>query len=275
MSTKNLARTLVECGSRTDWRENRRASNRSERRRWRAHCHRLSLDQEVWLEHEPAEPLPLCWGYSGKREHSSQALSRWLQSQIGQRWDDVYSRLCRKFPRRSWRGHRILEEQIRYWIGFEDDPHSGWRDLIVDHEGILRSDKDYEWNWTRSPRPQHAEPDTWPVHEQVIPDLDAIMDGYLESAYFIVNSGEFCWVEVLTWHIEVVWKDGEWRECYHPLEYTRTRKLTSEEVEHLQSLSGHEYRNLRWQSAMRSRKGQNTYRRYQGREELPELLLEN
>lgn len=57
-------------------------------------------------------PYKNCWdnGLEYREPINYKQISRWLHSQVGQPWDDVYSHFCRKFP------HRKARELIPAWI---------------------------------------------------------------------------------------------------------------------------------------------------------------
>lgn len=92
--------------------------------------------------------------YSGHRGPVVLPVKRYLQSQIGQPWDDIYSKLCKTYPKESGQG-QIIFRWLKWLVEkdiviIENWPHSlnGWSSqgysplrkdsFYIDPQGILR-----------------------------------------------------------------------------------------------------------------------------------------
>jgi hypothetical protein len=72
------------------------------------------------------------------------AVKRYLASQAGRPWADVYSELCRRYDRRTLKGWHLIDEHIRldveftarwaWWTYMDRPPKGPW----IDSKGILR-----------------------------------------------------------------------------------------------------------------------------------------
>ncbi len=137
MSTKNLARTVIEGG--------RHRVNRKFRR--------LSSKQERVAEHRLSRRLACGDGFEGVVYEPRKVVfrafddklapaERWLGRQVGRPWDKIRSELMRRFDTRTTAGRHIvfchLLRSVR--LGQVEDP---WRrfDFAVDRHGILRAVK--------------------------------------------------------------------------------------------------------------------------------------
>jgi hypothetical protein len=138
MSTKNLARTIIEGG--------RRRSNRFERNL--SHDEERALTRAAWVRAAQLED-----GFDalaiGKRrpvpkefDDKLAAPWRWLRSQIGRPWDRVRAEMFERFDPRTLAGRHILYCHMLRDVYMEWDPQLArryWRDqLFVDRRGILR-----------------------------------------------------------------------------------------------------------------------------------------
>jgi hypothetical protein len=107
MSTKNLARTVIEGGRANYSKFQRRNSNAIERARVhqleRALCRASELEDAVF---EPRQPV-----YRGFDDKLGPAV-RWLRSQAGRSWDKVRSELFARFDTRTTAGRHILFDHL-------------------------------------------------------------------------------------------------------------------------------------------------------------------
>jgi hypothetical protein len=131
MSTKNLARTVIE-GGRTGWNVwERRHSNAQHRARQRAAL--ASLGEDGDYGGGPRKPVRRA--FDDKLGPSE----RWLERQVGRPWDRVRSELFQRFDSRTTAGRHILFDHllrsvqpggvIPRWCSF---------DFHIDRFGILR-----------------------------------------------------------------------------------------------------------------------------------------
>ena len=136
MSKKNLARTALEAGRLGSW--VRKELNSKERARVRNYLHRVKTDPEYWDEEAcPAQPLP---GYDDMVPGENlSAVYRWVDSHVGQKWDDVYSKLCKSWPKKTLAGYHIIEDHIKWEVQKTPHPYLGWyRRWYVDDDGVLQ-----------------------------------------------------------------------------------------------------------------------------------------
>lgn len=157
MSTKNLARTVIE-GGRNGWnRWLRRHSNGVHRA-----AERVALSRTISAT-DPDAPLmprrrPVRPSFSDKLSPAE----RWLERQAGRPWDDVRGELFTRFDTRTTPGRHIVFCHMLPWV--EDDRWFVRRPLTIDEHGVLRL-RAPEPRWRRLfpkplPRPQ-AELERW------------------------------------------------------------------------------------------------------------------
>lgn len=138
MSTKNLARTVIEGGRANTY--TRKASHRTERAYARAWLDRLRFDIDLAdatssrkrpsVGKEFADKLRPCW--------------RWLTSRVGQPWDDVYCELMTRFDTRKLSNKHVVFDHMRNAIADAGGDRMGaaWQDMTrfyVDEAGTLRA----------------------------------------------------------------------------------------------------------------------------------------
>ena len=144
MSTKNLARTVIEGGRHGHDKYMRRTSLRYLRHDNRRFCDavktdRIDFDEEV----EPAREVRYRWRDEIHAD-KTRPCERFLASRAGRRWDDVVSEIVRRFDTNTLPGRHIVyqhlvnrvekPESVRYLRGwFLDGGPKFW----VDYEGIL------------------------------------------------------------------------------------------------------------------------------------------
>jgi hypothetical protein len=121
LATKNLARTVVEGGRDGYSKLDRKRRNRAERR--------LRFDDEG----DVIAGRPRLGSWRGFADRLS-PLERWLDSQVGRGWTNVYSDFCAKHDRRTMKGWHLFDHMIN------DVGRGGgrWTRYLVDDRGILR-----------------------------------------------------------------------------------------------------------------------------------------
>lgn len=144
MSTKNIARTVIEPGRTNSYKYDTHQHTRRERHKVSTKLHLMRYDQEL-ADEEVFEPRNIEWGVDQKDKLSP--LWRWLYSHIGQKWDDVYSKMKLTFDFRTTPGRHVVDHLLQYvdlpnrfgdynvmyrYIGFEPE------ELYVDLDGVLR-----------------------------------------------------------------------------------------------------------------------------------------
>lgn len=161
MSTKNLAKTVIEGGRYAGNKWDRRHSSAEERVHARAYCKRVAHDPELADEEEIEPRQPVYKGFTDKLA----PMYRWLDAQVGRPWSEVRSEVFQKFDTRTTAGRHItfdhlLREVVDTESGFNHWGHivdpdipkediSGkpsyfyrYNDYYVDQGGFLR--KTYE-----------------------------------------------------------------------------------------------------------------------------------
>lgn len=170
MAKRNLARTAIEGGRVKSCREAEHFTTRSERTQARMELRRAVVDpeyaEEVLIDERAETP------YGREFDDKLMPVKRWLASQVGQLWNNVYSKIKQTFDFRTTAGRHIVGHIIGpfgyvnyrgdhprgYWLDVYDKPYdyslpfdkqtrkvigSEWReywtcDFYVDAKGILR-----------------------------------------------------------------------------------------------------------------------------------------
>jgi hypothetical protein len=132
MSTKNLARTVIEGGRSRVCGFLRRETNAAERSFVRQRLRQLTADAD---RDDVLLPSKDTGGFRCFRDKLGPA-KRWLGSQVGRPWDLVRSELFARFDTRTTPGRHILFDHILDEVK-EDGSRGYWR-FSVDRHGILR-----------------------------------------------------------------------------------------------------------------------------------------
>lgn len=106
MSTKNMARTIVEGGRATGWEA--RCETRAERRRAHILTHAAKFDAEVFEE----TPAPRRRSIRPEFRDRLGPLYRWIFKQQGRLWDDCYAEMASKFDARTTKGRHLLRDHL-------------------------------------------------------------------------------------------------------------------------------------------------------------------
>jgi hypothetical protein len=166
MSTKNLARTVIEGGRAGYNKWDRRQSHAEVRAEERDYLKEVMIDPEVSDEKEIGSHRPVMKGFTDKLA----PMYRWLESQVGRPWSEVRSEVFQKFDTRTTAGRHItfdhlLREVVETDSGFDNRGYMAnpnieiiskrkrywsFSDYYVDTNGILcKPDIDYR-SWRRS-----------------------------------------------------------------------------------------------------------------------------
>jgi hypothetical protein len=133
MSTKNLARTVIEGGRARYSRFNRRHTNAIER----ARTHQLERALCSTADAESAYFPPRAHAYRGFDDKLGPA-RRWLQSQVGRPWDKVRSELFQRFDTRTTAGRHIVFDHLLNEVLRPPGRYYGIREFWISPHGILR-----------------------------------------------------------------------------------------------------------------------------------------
>lgn len=133
MSTKNLARTVIEGGRRPHNRFERRRSHGVERASAHAVTRRLHAGLDADLAVFPSRPQ--VWKSFDDKLGPAR---RWLRSQAGRPWDVVRSELFARFDTRTTAGRHIVFDHLLQEVRpFPFNPYRR-RELWISTHGILR-----------------------------------------------------------------------------------------------------------------------------------------
>ena len=171
MSTKNLARTVIEGGRAPRNRWERRRSNTLERRREAQASARLRL--AIDPEEISYQPRPKV--HAEFRDRLGPAW-RWLEAQVGRPWNNVQSELIQRFDTRTTAGRHILHDHVLPSV-LEPRTRFFPPDFDVDERGTLargRRRKRIRWMHASVAAPS-AEDGIWMAARRV---------GQRGSAYF-------------------------------------------------------------------------------------------
>lgn len=133
MSTKNLARTVIEVGRSGYSKFNRSEYNRKERRKNRQILHMFGRDyaltEEILVatrkkaEIDQLDKLNPAW--------------RWLSSHCGKTWDHVRSLMFKKFDVRTIPGRHVVYDHMLGSIATPTHHNSRLKDFLVNENGVL------------------------------------------------------------------------------------------------------------------------------------------
>lgn len=150
MSTKNLARTIIEGGRYKGNKYDRRHSHAEERASVKNYLKEVQLDPEKYDEYDPE---PITHVYKGFDDKLA-PIYRWLDRQVGRLWDEVRSDISKTFDTRTTAGrHIVFDHMLRsvqinpqvhpwYYYGPEDKTESySPHEFYVDDDGFLQKKK--------------------------------------------------------------------------------------------------------------------------------------
>jgi hypothetical protein len=145
MSTKNLARTIIEGGRYRGNKWDRRNSHAEQRAEVRNYIKELLADPELYFEKDVEPPQHVSKGFRDKLG----PIYRWLRRQVGRPWDDVRADVAASFDTRTTAGRHIVYDhllssvqinpEVRYRYYAPEDPYTSYsdNDFYVDEAGIL------------------------------------------------------------------------------------------------------------------------------------------
>jgi hypothetical protein len=152
MSTKYLARTVIEGGRARYNRFERRYSNSCERSHEHTVSSQLLRSDEPGLVVYPVRKVV----YRGFSDKLSPA-ERWLESQAGRPWNKVRSELFARFDTRTTAGRHILFDHLLQSVNLGQASTYRHYEFSVDRHGILRHHPRLRWRGTRYvPLPEPA-----------------------------------------------------------------------------------------------------------------------
>lgn len=146
MSTKNLARTVIEGGRSGHDKYDRRISLRELRNRNRRYCHLVKIGV-VDSNDEPAPARDYDYRFRDEiHADKTQPCRRFLASRVGRRWDDVHSEIVRRFDTNTLPGRHVVFDHLVAYVSLPDDYRylAYWwtgPKFWVDENGVLRHNK--------------------------------------------------------------------------------------------------------------------------------------
>lgn len=163
MSTKNLARTVLEGGRYSSWKHNVNDGVRSERAGARSALRVISRDPEAADDVVVPTREKMC-----KRGNQTDKLSpvwAFVDSRCGKSWAKVYKEICQKFPVKSLAGyHVVFGHMLKAIKGSGTQEHLygyfSFEDYFIDPQGILRKNKKKRWS-----KNQRKKVKNWDVHK--------------------------------------------------------------------------------------------------------------
>jgi hypothetical protein len=133
MSTKNLARTVIEGGRTNHSRFYRRHTNAADRRRAHQVEHRLCVSLDAAEAYFP----PREKAYRSFDDKLGPA-RRWLKSQSGRPWDKVQSELFARFDVRTTAGRHIVFDHLLREVRDLPGDRNRYREFWISAQGLLR-----------------------------------------------------------------------------------------------------------------------------------------
>jgi hypothetical protein len=147
MSKKNLSRTVIEDGRYTGNKRERRNSHAENRAELRNYMQEVRLDPDNYDEYDIEPTQHVYKGFKDKLR----PMYRWLNSQVGRSWDEVYSDVRKSFDTRTTAGRHIVFDHLLSSVEITENPRFRWsyrpedpttsysdNDFYVDAEGILQ-----------------------------------------------------------------------------------------------------------------------------------------
>lgn len=147
MATKNLARTAIEGGRIGSNKWDRRYSHKETRSDQKSYLHDVSKDIENYYEYDIEETRHVRKEFNDKLN----PMYRWLESQIGEPWDEVHSKAIKEFDTNTTAGRHIVYDHLFSSVEIVPDPYRlkyyrqtdnpftsySQHDFYVDDNGIL------------------------------------------------------------------------------------------------------------------------------------------
>jgi len=157
MATKSMMGSFCEHGALESVQFGRRKSKREERRRCREDLRQAVFyrDAEELEEVTDSVRTPLSWWYDDFPNFGISFLGRWLDCQVGKSWDEVYSKLCVRVDRRSFRGKFFFSWSFSGMVKPQGsgDRRLYPRDYYVDDDGILQKSPERRYKRCHQTKP--------------------------------------------------------------------------------------------------------------------------
>lgn len=142
MTTRNLARTVIEGGRTGHYKAEVHKRIRQERAKNRACLHALALDPDSLDDSSAPVRKPVSPEFDDKLH----PIYQFLDTCVGRSWDTARSELFKRFDTRTTPGRHVLFDHLLAGVcqdphAAPDAPHRRWKSYFVDAAGILRKVK--------------------------------------------------------------------------------------------------------------------------------------
>jgi hypothetical protein len=207
MSTKNLARTVIEGGRHRQNIWARRHSNAQERvsERELSVLLRDRLDPDAVVYRKRA---PVYQGFDDKLRPAH----RWLEAQAGRPWDKVRSELFARFDTRTTAGRHIVFDHLLRAVEHQPSHFPHRHDMLVDRHGLLRKVPFRRKKAAREQLPEtRAQIDAWLAGRRVVARDDSHFWLVPTKAGYYRQDKPLALVEVERWQALPAW----YRELLH------------------------------------------------------------
>lgn len=141
MSTKDLSRTVIEGGRDRDSKYQRRNSTAAERAEARDYCRKVLIDSDIADEVVINDRQYVYKLFDDKLS----PMYRWLDSKVGQLWNDVKSEAYKMFDTRTTSGRHIINDHLVGTVEFQsaiynrNGEHYFYKNFyFIDDDGYLR-----------------------------------------------------------------------------------------------------------------------------------------
>jgi hypothetical protein len=175
MSTKNLARTVIEGGRRNG--SDRRCSNQSHRAQARGYSSQLvrsvELDDALFPQRKKVHKA-----FDDKLGPAR----RWLASKVGRSWHKARSELFMRFDIRTTAGRHIVFDHLLADVAVGEQSDRDWGRYRVDAQGVLRANPDRRTGWGR----RRPEP---------LPEPREAIEAWLAGRWVMARGERLFWLE--------------------------------------------------------------------------------
>ncbi|MBI2056189.1 MAG: hypothetical protein HYT37_02320 [Candidatus Sungbacteria bacterium] len=144
MSTKNLARTVIEGGRYGYSKFERSFFNRAERRQAR------EILQAVRKSPDSAEEsmMPIRQKIYVDQNDKTNPVERWLRAHCGKKWNDVHAKIFRTFETRTIAGQHIYDHMLGQ-VATRYEPSWQFRVFLIDEDGVLNNQPYKKTKWQK------------------------------------------------------------------------------------------------------------------------------
>lgn len=239
MSTKRLARTVLERGRPNSDKNQRRYQHRQNRRAMRDYLHEVKKDAEVYEAKIEPKSISALSDYGPILTDKLTPVNNWINSRVGKPWSITRRLIKETFDTRSLAGYHVVKAHILgeiancgeqesplYYRNYDDDVYyvNISERFFVDENDILRETPEISYKRRIFSYEQQQ--------EEVIK--------WLNQRYISQVDGILCWNVHKTGYTELKSYINTWRNIYDVSHvthlYFKSNKLSSDEVRYFFSL---------------------------------------